>query len=566
MSNDPFSLDRPWLERLLGLEACGAAYAAVQPGRDGTFEARVLRALGIDIDCDPAAVAALPPTGPLVIAANHPHGVLDGLVVADLVRQRRPDVRLLANRVLERIPELGDLCFFVDPFGGPTAAARSHAGLRAAYAWLAQGRALVVFPAGEVAYRRGPGGTRVDSPWRSTVGRLVRTSHAAVVPICIDGANSRWFYAAGRVHPALRTALLPRELLAKRGSRVRVHVGRAVAAVDLAADGATAKDITARMQRAVAAARPLPLADAVPDRQIEAEIDALAPDAHLLDEGAYRVFCAPSSAIPRTLREIGRLRELAFRAAGEGTGRETDLDTFDGHYLHLFAWDHRRRAVVGAYRIGRTDHIVASHGLEGLYTRTLFHYDRRLTDRLSPALELGRSFVSPAYQRGYSALLSLWKGIGRFVVRNPQYRVLFGTVSVSARYSDQSQQLLMHFLRQNHRDDALAELVAATQPARLQAPSSALEPVACSLDDVNRLVAAVEPDRKGIPVLLRQYLKLNAKLLGFNIDPHFADALDALMMVDLAAVDRSILTRYLGRDGAAVFLAAHAHPTATVAA
>jgi putative hemolysin len=202
----------------------------------------------------------------------------------------------------------------------------------------------------------------------------------------------------------------------------------------------------------------------------------------------------------------------------------------------------------------------------GLYTRTLFHYDERLVDRLSPALELGRSFVRPEYQRNYGALLSLWKGIGRLVVVNPRYRTLFGTVSISTRYTDTTRQLLMHFLSQNHRDDQLAELaVALNPPTRTKSPTP-LGLAPRSIDEVNRLVSASEPDGKGIPVLLRQYLKLDAQLIGFNVDPQFGDALDALMMVDLTRVDRAILNRYLGREGAASFLAAHQRPMVTVAA
>jgi putative hemolysin len=239
---------------------------------------------------------------------------------------------------------------------------------------------------------------------------------------------------------------------------------------------------------------------------------------------------------------------------GEGTGRLLDLDVFDETYSHLFVWDRRERQIVGAYRIGRTDRIMAADGVRGLYTRSLFQYDARLIARLSPALELGRSFVRPEYQRNYNALLLLWKGIGQFVVRHPAYRVLFGPVSISARYSDHSHQMLMAFLRQNHFDSGLAELVEAINPAR---PSAPLLAVPTSIEDMNRLVSRSETDNKGVPILLRQYLKLNARLIAFNVDPTFGDALDALMFVDLTRVDRSILKRYLGQDAAGRYLAFH---------
>jgi hypothetical protein len=178
-----------------------------------------------------------------------------------------------------------------------------------------------------------------------------------------------------------------------------------------------------------------------------------------------------------------------------------------------------------------------------------------LIARLSPALELGRSFVRAEYQKNYNALLLLWKGIGRFVASHPQYRVLFGPVSISCRYSDSSHHLLMAFLQQNHLDSDLADLVEAiNRPLVNPAPAPA---VPRSVEEANRLVMEAEGDGRGVPILLRQYLKLNAKLLGFNVDPQFGDALDALMMVDLTTVDAAILNRYLGRQEAAQFLAHH---------
>src|SRR5262249_38881552 len=274
-----------------------------------------------------------------VMVANHPHGALDGLLLLDLVRRVRPDVRVLANRLLARIPELHDSCFFVDAFDGPQAAARSRAGLRAAHLWLRRGGALVVFPAGEVGHTW-IDGTLLDSAWKTTFERLARATGARIVPAFIDGGNSKMFYAAGQLHPWIRTALLGRELLRKRGQTIRVRVG--------------------------------------PHDAIASEIARLDRRACLVESGAFRVFCAAADLIPSTLREIGRLREITFRAVGEGTGRGLDLDEFDRSYLHLFAWDAEKRQIIGAYRIGRADWIASTLGVHGLYTRTLFKYDQRL--------------------------------------------------------------------------------------------------------------------------------------------------------------------------------------------
>ena len=182
----------------------------------------------------------------------------------------------------------------------------------------------------------------------------------------------------------------------------------------------------------------------------------------------------------------------------------------------------------------------------------------------APALELGRSFVRAEYQKNYNALLLLWRGIGAFVARNPQYRYLFGPVSISARYSDTSHTMLVEFLRQNHLDRDLADLVQAITPSPLTSPLDRTLPG--SVDDLNRLIAEAEDDGKGMPVLLRQYLKLNARLLGVNVDRDFGDAVDALMIVDLTTVSANILRRYLGKRGSADFLAFHERARSTRAA
>jgi putative hemolysin len=544
-------------------------YQHTQRAPIGTpFEVRALDALDIRPVCPPADVATIPAHGPLMIAANHPHGAVDGLVLAAVIRQARPDVRVLANHLLSRIPELADLCFFVDPFGGPAAAARSRAGLRAAHLWLRRGGALIAFPAGEVAHDRQPDGSYSDSLWLPTMGRMALATGARVVPAFIAGTNTKWFHAAGRVHPSFRTALLARELLNMRGQNVSVRMGQPLTAADLdrvAPDAVSAtqsiRDAVERLAHRTPAITGFGRADVV-----AADIARLPAESCLVESGTFQVFCAEARQIPAALREIGRLRETTYRAVGEGTGHNLDLDAFDRRYLHLFLWDRTRHQIVGAYRIGRTDQITATEGVDGLYTRTLFRYDQRLIARLSPALELGRSFVRSEYQKNYNALLLLWKGIGRFVVRHPEYRVLFGTVSISSRYADTSHRLLMSFLLQNHLDRDLAELVEAINPRAVN-PSPPLQTaIPQSISDADRLVARAEADGKGVPILLRQYLKLNARLIGFNVDPQFGDALDALMMVDLAAVDPAILNRYLGRPEATRFLALHRRGPATHAA
>ena len=585
MPGDPFQIDvlpdaplaraafiaaRPLLERVLALGTYRALYRNAQGMLDEPFESRALRALDITAEVAAADLDHIPRSGPVIVAANHPHGVVDGLVLMAALRRGRPDIRVLTNQLLARIPELRDWCLFVDPFDGSGAEARNRAGLRGAHVWLRRGGALIVFPAGEVAHARHTDGTHADSPWKPAMSRLALATGAQLMPAFIQGSNSRTFYAAGRVHPALRTLLLPRELLKKRGSSIAVRFGAPLSPAILAkgAVGVTA-GVRAAVEELAATVRLKADTSEPPDaisvvsgfsrtESVASEVAGLPSELRLVESGPFQVFCVRAGQIPATLREIGRLRAVTYRAVGEGSDSTLDLDRFDQRYLHLFSWDRDQRRIVGAYRIGQTDRIVADAGVDGLYTRTLFRYDERLIERMAaPALELGRSFVRAEYQKNYNALLLLWKGIGRFIARHPQYRLLFGPVSISARYSDASHQLLMSFLQQNHFAAEFGELVAARHTPRVGPAASAAASVPQSIDEVNRLVERAEADGKGMPVLLRQYLKLNARLIGFNVDPAFGEALDALMLVDLSTVDLPILNRYLGRVDAQRFLAYH---------
>lgn len=557
---------RPVLRRALGLTRLDRLYRGLPPSHPEAFSDAVLQALGVTANCPAEDRQRVPPDGPLVVLANHPHGALDGLVLYSLIRRARPDVRILANRYLAAIPPLAETCFFVDPFGGRSATANSRRGLRAALRWLQSGGALIAFPAGEVAHHQLATDTPEDSDWHDTATRLACATSAAVMPARIDGRNRDLFYRVGRVHAMLRTCLLARELLGARGRTVCVRLGTPIEAGPdrdasaLTCEARVAVSLLHAPASTAAANRPAGAA-------VVAEVAALPSDACLVTSGEFRVYCTTADRIPCTLQEIGRLREQTYRAIGEGTGGATDLDDFDRTYVHLFSWDTTHARVVGAYRLGRVDRLTADAGVEALYTRSLFRYDHRLIDRLGPALELGRAFVREEYQRNHSALLLLWKGIGRFVVTHPEYRVLFGPVSVSARYSDTSQQLLMAFLEQNHRDEGLAALVTALHPpARSPEKDAPQLASARSVDELHKRVSELERDRQGLPILIRQYLKLNAHVLAFNVDPQFGDALDALMMVDLTRVDRPILNRYLGTADAGRYLAHHAQATVDHAA
>jgi putative hemolysin len=321
--------------------------------------------------------------------------------------------------------------------------------------------------------------------------------------------------------------------------------------------------IVSRPYRAFSApaGRAAALIDAVPRTTLKAEIDALPSSQRLVDSGRFHVYCARAGQIPWALQEIGRLRELTFRAVGEGTGKCADIDLFDAYYLHLFVWDARADAIAGAYRLGLVDEILARHGKRGLYTHSLFEYRTRILDSLNPAIELGRSFVRAEYQRSFAPLLLLWRGIARFVESAPWYAVLFGPVSISGNYAPVSRRLMVEYLSAYSTETRLAGEVRPRRPYRDRTRTPAPDAMVTgpkSIDELSRLIAQIEHDHKGVPVLLKQYLRLGGRLLGFNIDREFANALDGLLMVDLRRTEPTVLARYMGEAGAAAFRAYHA--------
>jgi putative hemolysin len=306
---------------------------------------------------------------------------------------------------------------------------------------------------------------------------------------------------------------------------------------------------------------PQPIMAPVASAALRAELAGLTRAQQLISSGDLAVYIARASQIPNILNEIGRLREITFRDAREGTGNAVDLDRFDAYYLHLFLWNHAFGELVGAYRLGLTDVILEVYGAQGLYTNQLFRYKPALLKQLTSAIETGRSFIRPEYQKKFNSLMLLWKGIGAFIAHNPQYNILFGPVSISKDYHTVSRNLIVRFLQAKRFDTALARFVTPRKPFRTRefqgGTRQLLRTAVNDLDDISLLISEIERDGKGIPVLLRQYLKLNGSLISFNIDREFSDVVDGLLMVDLRKTDPRLLRRFMGREGVKRFTGVH---------
>ncbi len=576
-----FTAARPVLERAFGLTALDRIYSARPPGVTGeAFLAWLLEHIGVKLSVADADLHRIPKAGPVIVVANHPFGAIEGIALARALKRVRPDVKLLANVLLGRIPEMRELFLLVDPFAGEGSRTANSKGLRHALSWLSSRGLLAVFPAGEVASLDLKTRRVADPAWSPTIAGLARRTGAATVPVFIPGRNRAIFQAAGLIHPALRTVLLPREFLAHSGTTIELRVGTPVPAGRLAGmdDDARAigylRDRTeilsargkplklpggAAIQPRRTPVAPAPVIPAVSASRLAADVASLPEDAHLTEADDLCVYVARAAEIPNVLREIGRLREVTFRDVGEGTGREIDLDSFDATYLHLFIWNASTREVVGAYRLGLTDELIAAAGLDGLYTASLFKYDPRLFEAMGPAIEMGRSWIRTEHQKSYVGLMLLWKGIGAFVGRHPRYSTLFGPVSISAEYRSLSQRLIVAFLERNREMTLWTQWARPRNPFRAAwRPGALLGPEQLTdLDEVSTFISEIESDQKGVPVLLKQYLRLDGRLLSYNVDPEFSNVLDVLIVVDLRRTAPRVLQRYMGPENLERFRAFH---------
>lgn len=560
-------------QSMLGINKINDLYANASDKEGVDFAQAILDQLGVVIENDSKRLDFIPKSGPFVVIANHPHGALDGLLLMVLIARIRPDVKFLGNFLLTKIDTLNDFFLPVDPFDAKNR--RNIAGVRRAIEHLKGGAPLVVFPAGEVSTYQKRFGKIEDKPWSRSVIKLILQAEVPVIPIYIDGHNSLIFHLLGKIHPMLRTVRLPLELTNKQGRSVGVAIGSIVSAKRLR-DMGDVKVISDFLRANVYCLRslliesPLPVQDEeralrlllrlkkkrkqpaektpasaviepVDPALIAAELENIASKRLLIQVGGMCLFCAPTSEMPVTMREIARLREVTFRAVGEGTQLELDSDEYDDLYEHLFIWDRENQAIAGAYRIGFGDVLLDNRGFEGFYTYTLFEFSRHLNDMLRQSIELGRSFVVPEYQRKSQTLLLLWRGILQVLLRHPSYRYLMGPVSMSGGYSMAAKWLLIDYIKANHWNAELAKYVVARNGVsalgKASVDSSLIKGITSS-DEIDKLIRDVEPSGLGMPILMKKYMQLGGRVMGFNIDPLFNDSLDAMLVLDLCDVPK----------------------------
>ena len=559
-------------ETVLGLNVLDKYYRQKDEAQDvKQFIRYALETLGVEYSVANGSVDEIPSDGPLIIVANHPFGAIEGIILAELLLTIRDDVKILANEYLQRIPEMQELFLGVDVFSSNASSMTSNMlSIKQSIHHVSQGGVLLLFPAGEVSSLNLQGQI-MDKEWNRIIGMLVRKTSAQITPVYIEGRNSHLFHLAGVLHPGLRTLMLVREMLNKQNKKVNLHIGNTIGQSEirgLESDEQITQYL--RLNTYLMAERYrkkesviqgeagyiLPVADESPDDKLFDNVMSLSNKKLLLQSGDFDVYCATAKDLPEVLDEIGRLREISFRAVGEGTGLSRDIDHYDKYYLHLFIWDRNARCIVGAYRLGLVDQIIEHYGIKGLYSRSLFGFNKKFIASLNSSIELGRSFIRPEYQRNKNALLLLWKGIAAFVHKNPKYTTLFGPVSISNDYSEVSRALITSFLKVHHYDDLRAGKVKATNPLKKPRKVFWTQDMISKLSDnklISKLVERMEGD-KGLPILIKQYLGLNGRLVSFNVDKDFNDVLDGLIIVDLLAVPEKVLARYMGKVEAQQYL------------
>jgi putative hemolysin len=544
---------------LIGLNRVNKRYARIShlTGRD--FTAAILKDFNISFDINEKELENIPQDGPFIVVSNHPYGAVDGIIMLHVFSSVRPEIKSVSNFILLQIPNINEFFLPVNPFSDNPNLASSFTGLRAAMESLKNGGSLALFPAGEVSTTYGTSVIR-DKEWSLTMIKLIKKANVPVVPVYFHGSNSNFFHWIGKIHPMLRTARLPGELFNKQNKCIKMSIGRAVSQSEIA-EFTNLEDLGMSLRaRCYAMEANIPQGSSMPTlvktlpialpknrRAMQKEINALSADKHLFTTGHYSCYLTDSKSIPLMMHELGRRREEAFRAVGEGTGKPLDLDEYDDFYKHLILWDRQKTRLVGAYRLGFGNEIMKHQGVKGFYTQTLFNYEKPFYKILSKSLELGRSFVVLDYQKEALPLVLLMKGLFYSVINNTDINYLLGPVSISSWYPKFYRSLMIYYLKKQHSAGDLERYVTPKNPFfpdYLKAtPEHLLMNKMDSIEKFDRFMLRLSNNEYRLPTLVKKYLKVNCKIVTYNVDPDFNYCVDGLVLLNLKEVSKQeILT------------------------
>lgn len=539
---------------ILGFNKINKKYSKCAQYKGRKFTSALLKEFNIRFEIDDKEFDYIPQEGPFIFVSNHPYGGVDGIILINIFSSVRPDIKVISNFMLSHIPNLKEFFFPVNPFSDRPGLSGSFTGLRMATENLNKGGCLGLFPAGEVSTNYGTSIIQ-DKEWQPAIIKLIKNSGVPVVPVYCHGTNSNFFHWVGKIHPILRTVRLPRELLNKGGKPIKVRIGKPVSVneiseyQDLKSLGLFLRSRTYALEanikiekKEVASSGVVPIALPKNRKALQKEINSLPPNKLLFTTSHYSCYLTDHKSIPFMMHELGRRREEAFRAVGEGTGRPLDLDGYDEYYKHLILWDKKKTRLVGAYRLGFGKEIIDKKGIKGLYTNSLFSYEKPFMKVLSQSIELGRSFVVLDYQKEALPLVLLMKGLFYSVLNNNEVRYLLGPVSISSWYPKFYRSLMIYYLQKHHSMKEMEGMVTPRNPffpdyLRVSV-DDLMRNKMDSIEKFDRYLLRLSNNEYRLPTLVKKYLKINSKIIRFNVDPDFNYCVDGLVLLDLTQISR----------------------------
>ncbi len=551
------------LMQILNISALNKIYDRQKHLSDLEFINALIDEFEVKFEIPEEDLRRIPKNGAFITISNHPLGGIDGILLLKLLLEQRPDFKLIGNFLLHRIEPLKPYVMPVNPFEDRKDAKSSLLGLKTALRHLKEEHPLGIFPAGEVSTHR-EGRLLVDRPWEESAMKLVKKAKVPVVPIYFHARNSKMFYRMASLSDTLRTAKLPSELLTQKERLIKVRIGNPISVADqnehqsipvftqflrrktyMLSNAFQRKKLLDNIPKTLKFPKPpKKIAGPISLEKMEAEIEKLRQeDKRLLTSKNYEVFLAKAESIPYVLQEIGRLREITFREVGEGTNNSTDLDKFDSYYHHMFLWDNEAQKMAGAYRMGLGSEIFPRFGINGFYLQDLFRFEPELYEMMSESIEMGRAFIIKEYQQRPMPLFLLWKGIVHTTLRFPEHRYLIGGVSISNKFSEFSKGLMIEFMKSNYYDPYVAQYINPKKEYKVKLKDAdkdfIFDESAADLNKFDRIIDEVEPGSLRIPVLIKKYIKQNAKVIAFNVDPLFNNAIDGLMYIRIADLPES---------------------------
>ncbi|WP_339646408.1 lysophospholipid acyltransferase family protein [uncultured Salegentibacter sp.] len=523
----------------------------------------ILEGFEIDFEIPEKDLKRIPKSGAFITISNHPLGGIDGMILMKLLLHQRPDYKVIANFLLHRLDPLRPYIMPVNPFEDHKDAKSSLGGIKEAISHLKEGHALGMFPAGEVSTYKDEK-LIVDKPWEPAAMKLIQKAKVPVVPIYFHAKNSTFFYKLASMSDILRTAKLPSEMLTQKRRKIKVRIGNPILVEDqlehsnleaftaflrrktyMLANVFEKKKLFEKIPKHLKLPKsPKKIAAETAQALMEIEVENCRQmDKRLLSSKNYEVFLAKKEVIPHIVAELGRLREITFRAIGEGTNNATDLDKFDEYYYHLFLWDNEAKKVAGAYRMGMGNEIYARQGINGFYLQELFRFEPELHKMMSQSIEMGRAFIIKEYQQKPMPLFLLWKGIVHCTLRFPEHKYLIGGVSISNKFSNFSKSLMIEFMKSHYFDPNVAQYIKPKKEFKVKLKDADKDLVFDASDaDLNKfdkIIDEIEPENMRLPVLIKKYIKQNAKVVAFNVDPLFNNAVDGLMYIKIEDLPES---------------------------